>query len=386
MKEKNSAVGYVRVSSDDQIKGVSLDQQEEHVRRYCEQKGFKLLGIFREEGASARSLERPELRRLLEFCRSHHKQVKCIVAYDMSRWSRNTSDMQLLWQELTLGLHIELHCGGQILDPSSNSFLMAGLAVLIPHTDNLRKMEDVPVKMKAAAQLRGTWQWPAPIGYLNITDKRQPERMVPDPERAPFVRRAFELVANRAHKPKKVWQMLVDEGFRSRKGKRVAFSTFDRMVRNPIYMGVGLMTRWGERFKGNWKAIVSESLFYEVQRVLDGRRRTLAPYAKNNPLFPLRGDLLCPDCSNALTASPSRGKAGNLFNYYTCRNPDCDLTLNLRAEAAHAALRTHVAYLQRLQPRVKDFEEFKRALREVWEQHEGVAAKRQASLQRELKP
>ena len=47
---------YTRVSSDEQVKGTSLEFQEQLCRQYCEQQGMEVLALFREEGESAKNL------------------------------------------------------------------------------------------------------------------------------------------------------------------------------------------------------------------------------------------------------------------------------------------------------------------------------------------
>ena len=42
---------YVRVSSEEQVKGTSLENQDELCRAYCKSKGIEVVGIYREEGA-----------------------------------------------------------------------------------------------------------------------------------------------------------------------------------------------------------------------------------------------------------------------------------------------------------------------------------------------
>ncbi|MSU44944.1 recombinase family protein, partial [Candidatus Nomurabacteria bacterium] len=46
---------YVRVSSEEQVKGTSLEFQEESCRKYCKDKSIEVIKVFREEGASAKS-------------------------------------------------------------------------------------------------------------------------------------------------------------------------------------------------------------------------------------------------------------------------------------------------------------------------------------------
>src|SRR5439155_14387575 len=67
---------YTRVSSDEQTKGTSLEFQEELCRKYCNDKGIAALEVFREEGASAKTADRKELLRALEYCRKHKTQIQ----------------------------------------------------------------------------------------------------------------------------------------------------------------------------------------------------------------------------------------------------------------------------------------------------------------------
>jgi len=70
---------YTRVSSDEQVKGTSLEFQEELCRKYCEQKGIEVLAVFREEGASAKTADRAEFLRAIEFCRKNKGKVDAFV-------------------------------------------------------------------------------------------------------------------------------------------------------------------------------------------------------------------------------------------------------------------------------------------------------------------
>jgi DNA invertase Pin-like site-specific DNA recombinase len=61
-------VGYIRVSSPDQVEGYSLAAQERAIEEYCRAREFVLVPVYREEGVSARSdrlQKRPELVRAL---------------------------------------------------------------------------------------------------------------------------------------------------------------------------------------------------------------------------------------------------------------------------------------------------------------------------------
>ena len=52
---------YVRVSSEKQIDGYSLDSQEELCSKRAKEQGFTIVKLFREEGISATTTNRPLL-------------------------------------------------------------------------------------------------------------------------------------------------------------------------------------------------------------------------------------------------------------------------------------------------------------------------------------
>jgi len=83
--------------------------------------------------------------------------------------------------------------------------------------------------------------------------------------------------------------------------------------------------------KGLHEPLISEALFYEVQEVLEGKKRkTTSKYAAQKEL-PLRGFMQCPKCGRNLTGSASKGKGGR-YSYYHCISPCGN---RLRAEDAY---------------------------------------------------
>jgi len=70
---------YVRVSSDEQVKGTSLENQDDLCRAYCQNKGIEVVEIFREEGASAKTAQRAEFLRSIEFCRKNKGKIDAFV-------------------------------------------------------------------------------------------------------------------------------------------------------------------------------------------------------------------------------------------------------------------------------------------------------------------
>ena len=86
-----TAIGYVRVSTEDQAKeGVSLDNQKSKIEAYCQLKDLELLEIIEDAGISAKNLKRPGVQKVLGMARK--KQVDAIVVYKLDRIFRSTVD------------------------------------------------------------------------------------------------------------------------------------------------------------------------------------------------------------------------------------------------------------------------------------------------------
>ena len=87
------AASYRRVSTDEQAdRGLSLTEQAERIREFCERQGWSLVAEYEDAGFSARKdySTRPEFTRLL--ADAAEGKFQRLVAYDISRAFRNTRD------------------------------------------------------------------------------------------------------------------------------------------------------------------------------------------------------------------------------------------------------------------------------------------------------
>lgn len=133
----------------------------------------------------------------------------------------------------------------------------------------------------AEAVRAGRFPWPAPIGYLNTGNGL----LKVDPERASMVRRAFELAAQGSHATDVIRRTLGALGLRTRRGLEIPRQTFLSMLRNELY--AGWVCGAGLRVAGKHESIISEKLYADVQRVLDGNGAGgPMPRPKGNPDFP----------------------------------------------------------------------------------------------------
>jgi DNA invertase Pin-like site-specific DNA recombinase len=93
--ENRRTVAYVRVSTEDQATdGVSLDAQEARIGAYAIALGFEVSEVIRDAGASAKSLQRPGMLRLLDGVR--FGEIGRVVILKLDRITRSTRDLATL--------------------------------------------------------------------------------------------------------------------------------------------------------------------------------------------------------------------------------------------------------------------------------------------------
>ena len=75
------AVIYCSVSTKDQVQNLSLETQQRTCREFCSRQDWAVDRVFVEQGESAKTANRTELKNLLAYCREHKGRVHCVVVY-----------------------------------------------------------------------------------------------------------------------------------------------------------------------------------------------------------------------------------------------------------------------------------------------------------------
>ena len=84
------AIIYIRVSTKEQTENLSLPTQLRVCEEYCRREGFEILERFKEEGESAKTIDRRELQRMLAYCRSNKGKVHFLVVFNLTRFARRS--------------------------------------------------------------------------------------------------------------------------------------------------------------------------------------------------------------------------------------------------------------------------------------------------------
>ncbi|MCH7411264.1 recombinase family protein [Belliella sp. DSM 111904] len=310
-----TAILYIRVSTDEQAdKGYSLRHQEEILRKYSQLNGIEISKVVQEDH-SAKTFSRPEWKKLLLELRKRRKNPDLILFTKWDRFSRNAGDAYQMINTLEK-LGVEPQAVEQPLDLSvPENKMMLAFYLAAPEVENDRRALNTLYGMRRARK-EGRWMGVAPRGYINRTDEAGRKSIVPKEPDASILKWAFEELALGQYSTDQIRKMA------NKKGLKCSKSFFYTVVRNPVYCGKIEVPKYKDEeyqlVPGQHEPIVSETLFYKVQEVLDGR--TVKPRAKidTDEMLPLRNFLVCPKCGKQLTGSASTSQQKKHYFYYHC--------------------------------------------------------------------
>jgi DNA invertase Pin-like site-specific DNA recombinase len=99
-----NVIGYTRVSTEEQVReGISLENQKEKIKAYCQLNDLHLIEIIEDAGKSGKDMNRPGIKGLISLVNS--RAIDGIIVYKLDRLSRRVKDtltfMELLEKKKT---------------------------------------------------------------------------------------------------------------------------------------------------------------------------------------------------------------------------------------------------------------------------------------------
>jgi site-specific DNA recombinase len=311
---------YIRVSTDEQAdKGYSQRNQEEVLRRYCEINSIRVRKVVYED-YSAKTFLRPAWCKLLVEVQKDKGQSDLILFTKWDRFSRNAGDAYQMINILRKA-SVEPQAVEQPLDLSvPENKMMLAIYLAAPEVENDRRALNVFHGMRRAKK-EGRWMGTAPVGYINKINENGRKYIAPKEPEATLIRWVFEQLACGKFATEQIWKHAKEKGLKCSK------NNFWVAIRNPVYCGKICIPKFKDEdrcfVKGQHEPIISEALFYEVQDVLNGKRKQQRAKMVVDDSLPLRGFLICPKCGRLLTGSASKGKYQRYYYYHCSSSCGC---------------------------------------------------------------
>jgi site-specific DNA recombinase len=350
------AVVYVRVSPGkgqaakvDEPDGYSLPAQLGACKRKAASLKAVVVEEFIERSESAKTADRPELQRLLQFVKEH--TVKYVIVHKVDRLARNRVDDALINLALKQA-GAELVSVSENIDQTPSGLLLHGIMSSIAEFYS-RNLATEVIKGSIQKAKNGGTPGKAPVGYLNvrqIVNGLEGRTVEVDPERAPLVRWAFQAYATGDWTIRRLLIELTERGLTTVPGPKtpcrpLTVSHLHRMLRHPYYLGV--VRYQGVLYEGKHEALVDHDTWQRVQELLTAKHLTGERH-REHPHY-LKGSIFCGQCGSRLIVCNAKGRGG-IYPYFICigrqrQQASCKQRA-LRIEKVEAAVTAYYATVQ----------------------------------------
>lgn len=305
------AILFCRVSSKEQEEsGYSLPAQEKLLESYTEKHDFQVLKVFSISESASGKQQREIFKKMLEFVGK--SDVKIIVCEKVDRLTRNFRDAVAIdeWLEKDEERQVHLVKDSLILHKNSRSQekLNWGIRILFAknYIDNLSEEIRKGQKEKIA---QGWLPTKPPPGYKTVGEKGHKIHVI-DEEKAPLVKRTFDLYSTGNQSLTNLTEIMYQEGLRNFVGNKVVKSNLYKLLTDPFYIG---KIRWNDLiYDGKHEALIDKETFDRVQQIL--KSKTTPKYSKHPFLF--KGLIHCAECQGLITWEIQKGIIYGHCNHY----------------------------------------------------------------------
>ena len=336
--------GYARVSTLDQAeRGTSIDEQKRLISEECLQRGWQLVNIYCDEGASGKFIDRQGLQGLHRDAQMGLFEIIMFTKSD--RLTRSIRDLSNLWHDWT-EWDIEIICIEQPEISSKGIYgkMLRNLLGIFAEWERDFIIERTTSGRMAKWRKSEAFMGTLPYGYEFDRTKRE---IVVNPEKARICRRIFNMYLKQRLGTREIALRLSKASVPSPRGlHNWQFSSVLKILQNPAYAGKAelnmykfetVMSKNSQRYKRRSKEKKDRSQWITVEYppiISKSTHRMAMERMKSSPSWLFKRSnkchgkhfllenipLFCGECGGKMiTHAVEKGSERTLYSYYRCR-------------------------------------------------------------------
>lgn len=344
--KQKKAVAYLRVSTEMQVYGYSLDAQLQTIKKYANAYDIDIIDTYEDKGKSGKSIEsRPNFLRMMEDIATKKINVDYVLVYKLSRFGRNAADVLVSVQKLQKN-KTNLICAddGMSSATGSGKFMITVLSS-VAEIERVNILEQTMSGRQEKAR-KGKWNGGfAPYGYKLVDGSL----FIEEDEEAEVIKLIYAKFINTDMGCNGIAKYLNRQGIKKKprkNGKLTQWSSklIKDILDNPVYCGQIAYGRRSKELKegtedeyhmvtqkecivskGIHKAIISDE---DWQKVRAKRSETGVKSPSNvgrDRVHLFAGILRCPECGGPMYTNKNNAKRKGsdieeVFYYVCSRN------------------------------------------------------------------
>ena len=321
---------YVRVSSEMQVDGFSIDGQTETLTQHCKNLGFEIYNIYVDKGISGSSMnKRPSLLKMLEDAKQNKFQK--IYVWKLSRLARNVRDLISIVEDLQVN-NVDFHSLSENFEvtTSTGMFMMQLLSAVSEYELNI--LRDNVKLGQAQRAMSGYTNGTNVLGYDKAKSPKEPIQI--NEYEAEIIKNIYQLYLQ-GNGLRSIANSINHSGHRTKRGNSFSTDAIKRILTNPIYTGMVRFNQyvdWNKKrrkgkndnpiiVEGLHEAIIAKEQWEAVQEKM--KQRSFTPRVLGDGSNLLTGVLKCPKCGSSQIAMNTTNylKDGTKkrIRYYSCQ-------------------------------------------------------------------
>lgn len=316
MREREkTAVVYARVSTARQADdGLPVESQLEQCRAKAAALGARVLEVFRDDGISGRTTNRPAFQAALDYC--DEQRIDYFVCWSSSRFARNHIDAALN-KRLLEKSGVRLVFVSQDFGESDEAWMIESIVAIMDEQYSRAIAKDTRRSMAKNA-VDGFWNGGnVPFGYQSAPVGRR-KQLVPVESEALVVRMIFRWCID-GHGQKDIALRLNGSGI-GRRGKVWDKASVASVLRSRAVLGLIVFNdRCREIVTQAHAAIVTTEVWDMAKEKVGARSpRNVGGRPRSEAVF--SGLLVCEACGQAMYTETATGRGDVRYHYYNCRS------------------------------------------------------------------
>ncbi|NLG07067.1 recombinase family protein [Candidatus Peribacteria bacterium] len=294
--------------------GLSLDNQLDTLREYAKKQGIEIVKEFVFHESAGHKIRR-KFDEMIEFVQGN-PDIQGILAYRVDRTTRNFRDAVMLDNlrtEDSKELHF-VHDRLVLTDKSYGRDIQNWDLKVFLAKQYLNNLQEDGANTWARKLKNGEWATKAPCGYVNTKTAEGKAWIELDEERAPLVRKAFEMYSTGNYSFKQLAKEMRDKGLTTNTpNERPMYNSYmeQQIIKNPFYYGEMLFK--GKLYPHNYDRLIPKWLWMKCQAVAESYGKV--PFKYGTKKYAFKRLLTCSECGWHLSTYKSKN-----INYVRCHN------------------------------------------------------------------
>jgi DNA invertase Pin-like site-specific DNA recombinase len=323
-----NVVIYARYSSHNQTE-CSIEGQLEACREYAKRHDYNIVGEYIDRATSGTTDNRPEFQRMIKD--SEKKLFNGILVYQLDRFARDRYDSAIYKNRLKKNNNIKVLSARENISDDASGILMESVLEGMAEYFSVELGQKVKRGMGINAENCFYNGGTVPLGlkletvsgeiFINGIKPIVKKKYVIDEERAPIVRKIFDMYINR-NSMAEIIRYLNSINVKTAYRKEFNKNSIRTILLNRKY--IGIYSYNGKETIDGIPRIIDDEVFNRAQEELI--KNGLAPArSRAKTEYLLTTKLFCGNCKDKMTGKSGTSKTGKLHTYYTCKSVSNDL-------------------------------------------------------------